>query len=144
MVLSRDFGEFDWDDAEFVGWRDPKAPLRGYLVRWLDDRLVGVSLRAAQSRMSRQIAAMCLLCQSVHAGNDVSLFTARRSGRSGREANTIGTYMCADLSCVTHIRAALRPTRALPDPSVLIAERRASLGARLDAFVREVLSTEHA
>jgi hypothetical protein len=131
----------DWAGTPFLGWRDPKAPLRGYLVRWLDDDLVGVSIRAAESRMSRRVAAMCLLCQSVHAGNEVSLFTARRGGQAGRDANTICTYMCADLACARHVLGGVRATPDSPDPALVGADRLAALEERLDAFLREVLRT---
>ena len=125
-----------------LGWRDPKAPLRGYLIRWLDGELVGLSLRAAESRMSVRVAAMCLLCQSVHAGNEVSLFTARRAGKAGRDGNTIGTYMCADLTCTGHLRSLVRATPDVPDPQALLEERIEAMTDRLDSFIREVLRAQ--
>jgi hypothetical protein len=139
LVLPKNMAVLDWEALDFLGWRDPKAPLRGYVVRWLDDRPVGIALRAAESRMSHRVAAMCLLCQSVHSGADVSLFTARRSGQAGRDGNTIGTYMCADLACCHHVRTGVRPTPDQPDPAAVVEDRRVALAARLDAFINEVL-----
>jgi hypothetical protein len=54
MVLPQGLGAFDWDSSEYLGWRDPKAPQRGYIVHWSDGRPVGIALRAAGSRMSRR------------------------------------------------------------------------------------------
>ena len=47
--------------------------------------------------------------------------------------------MCADPACSPHLRAALRLTRAVPDPAPLVAAQAAALTARLDAFVDRVL-----
>ena len=30
--------EVIWADREFLGWRDPQSPQRGYLVHWVDER----------------------------------------------------------------------------------------------------------
>ena len=96
LTLPRGFADLDWADLEVLGWRDPKAPLRGYLV--LDEAEArGIAVRAADSRMSSGTAVMCLLCQTGQSGDAVSLFTARRTGEAGRNGNTVGTYMCADL-----------------------------------------------
>ncbi|MCE3245880.1 MAG: hypothetical protein K0S72_2008, partial [Arthrobacter sp.] len=32
LNLPRDFEELNWDRVDFLGWRDEKMPLRGYLV----------------------------------------------------------------------------------------------------------------
>jgi hypothetical protein len=32
LALPKDFPTLEWDELEVLGWRDPKAPLRGYLV----------------------------------------------------------------------------------------------------------------
>ena len=56
-----------------------------------------LAVRAADSRMSSGTAVMCLLCQTGQSGDAVSLFTARRTGEAGRNGNTVGTYICADL-----------------------------------------------
>jgi hypothetical protein len=97
LTLPRDFADLDWTALELLGWRDPRAPLRGYLVVATDDRPVGIAVRAAESRMSARTTVMCLLCQTAQSGDAVSLFTARRTGAAGRNGNTVGTYMCADL-----------------------------------------------
>src|SRR6476469_6700400 len=58
LTLPRGF-----DEIAMLGWRDPKAPLRGYVVLEGDAEPVGIAVRAAESRMSSRTAAMCLLCQ---------------------------------------------------------------------------------
>src|SRR3954451_16637824 len=80
VALPRTFATTPWDDLVVLGWRDPKAPLRGYLVAERDGEPVGIAVRAADSRMSSRNSAMCLLCQTAQAAGDVSLFTARRAG----------------------------------------------------------------
>jgi hypothetical protein len=88
-----------WGDLDVLGWRDPKAPQRGYLVVPTESGLRGIVLRAPQSRVTR--TAQCLLCQTVHQDN-VALFVARRPRGNG---SSVGTYMCDDLQCSKHLRA---------------------------------------
>ena len=128
-----------WADLEVLGWRDPRAPLRGYLVALHDDEPVGITVRAAETRVQR--AAMCDLCHGVQA-DGVALFVAPRAGRAGRNGSTLGAYVCDDLACSTNLRAALRPSRQLPDPAPVIAARGAELSRRLAGFVAGVLRDE--
>ena len=93
-----------WDDLEYLGWRDPRAPQRGYLVQVTAAGPVGITVRAAESRVRR--AAMCDLCHQVHQ-DGVGLFVAPRSGAAGRNGDTIGLYVCDDLACSRHLRDAL-------------------------------------
>jgi hypothetical protein len=46
LALPEDFDILDWSQLELLGWRDPKAPLRGYLVVETDERPVGIAVRA--------------------------------------------------------------------------------------------------
>ncbi len=128
-----------WDDLDFLGWRDAKAPLRGYAVLWRQDRPVGIALRAADTRMSARTSAMCLLCQSTQSGAEVTLFTARRAGAAGRDGNTVGQYVCADLACSRRVRTDIPPWLRERDPEEVVAERVAELRRRLDTFVDHVL-----
>jgi hypothetical protein len=139
MTLPRSFADTTWDDLVVLGWRDPKAPLRGYLVLEREDGPVGVALRAADSRMSARTTAMCLLCQTAQSGSDVSLFTARRAGEAGRNGDTVGTYMCADLGCATRARTEIPPWLRERDPDEVAAERTAELEQRLHGFLDSVL-----
>ncbi|MFD2091646.1 FBP domain-containing protein [Blastococcus deserti] len=138
LALPKDFDTLDWSALELLGWRDPKAPLRGYLVVEDGDRPVGVAVRAADTRMSGRTTAMCLLCQTAQPGDAVSLFTARRTGEAGRNGNTVGTYMCADLRCAQRVRADIPPWLQDRDPAEVLAERTAELRERVQGFVDAV------
>jgi hypothetical protein len=138
LTLPKDFAELDWDELELLGWRDPKAPLRGYLVVESDDEVVGIAVRAAESRMSVRTTAMCLLCQTAQTGDAVSLFTARRVGEAGRNGNTVGTYICADLGCSRRVRTEIPPWLQDHDPDEVVEERAAELRGRVTGFLESV------
>lgn len=138
LTLPRGFADLDWSGLDVLGWRDPKAPLRGYLVLDLADGPVGIAVRAADSRMSSGTAVMCLLCQTGQAGDAVSLFTARRTGEAGRNGNTVGTYICADLGCSDRVRTDIPPWLQLRDPDEVVAERAAELRGRAEGFLDAV------
>jgi hypothetical protein len=139
MTLPRDLATTSWEDLVVLGWRDPKAPLRGYLVAERDGGPVGVAVRAADSRMSARTAATCLLCRTTQSGSDVSLFTARRAGEAGRQGNTVGTYMCADLGCAVRARTEIPAWLRERDPDEVAAERTAELAQRVQGFLDSVL-----
>ncbi len=138
LALPKDFAALAWDDLGVLGWRDPKAPLRGYLVAESDGAVVGIALRAAESRMSSRTAAMCLLCQTTQSGDAVSLFTARRMGEAGRNGNTVGTYICADLGCSQRARTEIPPWLQDRNPDEVGAERAAELHERVHGFLDSV------
>lgn len=139
LHLPAGFGGLAWDGLELLGWRDPKAPLRGYLVLERDGAPLGIALRAADTRMSGRTPAMCLLCETALSGDEVSLFTARRAGESGRNGNTVGTYICADLGCSDRARTEIPPWLRERDPAVVGEERTAELHRRAHAFADAVL-----
>ena len=141
MHLPAGFARLDWDGLAVLGWRDPKAPLRGYLVLERDGAPLGISLRAADTRMSGRTPAMCLLCETALSGDAVSLFTARRAGEAGRNGNTVGTYICADLGCSERARTEIPPWLRERDPDEVSEERTAELCRRAHAFADAVLGT---
>ncbi len=95
LAVPRDLGERPWDDLDFLGWRDPGAPDRSYLVREEDDgRLTGVALRFQPGRSGFLQRSLCALCLTTHPRGGVSLMTARKAGPAGREGNSVGLYMC--------------------------------------------------
>ncbi|MFD5826897.1 FBP domain-containing protein [Lentzea sp. NPDC060358] len=103
MHVPRDLGERRWDDLDFLGWRDPAAPDRSYLVIELDGELVGIALRrATKAGLARK--TMCSWCLTTHQGDGVSLMTARKAGKSGQLGNSVGAYVCADLDCSLYLR----------------------------------------
>lgn len=141
MTPPRDLGDLDWPSLDVLGWRDPKAELRGYLVHEQDDGVVGIALRAADTRMSSRRSAMCLLCHEVQSAGAVSLFTARRAGGAGRNGNTVGTYICADLDCAHRAQEVPSTARHLDADlqELAVAERVEGLRRRLGAFTADVL-----
>nr|WP_269799599.1 FBP domain-containing protein [Geodermatophilus chilensis] len=89
--------------------------------------------------MSPATPPMCLLCQTAQSGSDVSLFTARRAGEAGRNGNTVGTYVRADLACAVRARTEIPPWLRERDPEEVAAERTAELEQQLHGFLDAVL-----
>jgi hypothetical protein len=137
MMLPAAFAGIDWPNLEDLGWRDPKAPQRGYLVLPLDDRLTGVALRAPEGTTNKTV--MCTLCRTTHSGGGVALFVARRGGAAGRNDNTVGTYICADLACPKYIRLTRATAAIAPEPGKDVEARAAGLIDRTSAFIDRVL-----
>ncbi|HEX6360697.1 FBP domain-containing protein [Actinophytocola sp.] len=104
LAIPRDLAEWPWDDLDFLGWRDPAAPERAYLVMEAGDGLVGIVLRRATPPAGRMRRSMCSLCLTTHTGDGVSLMTARKAGRGGQSGNSVGAYMCTDLACSLYLR----------------------------------------
>jgi hypothetical protein len=139
IALPSRLAELPWESLDFLGWRDAKAPNRGYLVVRRDGGVTGIAVSTQTSGAARRFAGLCDLCNTAHHVSDVALFAARRAGSAGREGNTVGMYMCADLACSLYIRG-LREVD-LPQGETAAPEIRAErLTTRLETFVRRVLS----
>ena len=133
--------EVIWDAREYLGWRDPGSPHRGYLVHWVDERPVGVVLRASEVSLTHGITAMCSLCRTPQPSDQVTLFSAPRAGQAGRDGNTVGTYICDDLAC-SHIIRILPPKQPMqPEPTEIVASRATALLERVQGFTANVLKT---
>jgi hypothetical protein len=130
--------EMYWDDREYLGWRDPGSPQRGYVVSWQDGRAIGIVLRAAEARLQVG-SAICSLCNTPQPAGQVTMFSAVRAGDAGRRGDSVGTYICADLACSLLIRIAPPQYEMQPSPDEIVAARAAVLQVRLDAFVGRVL-----
>jgi len=141
LRLPPDFLLADWDHLDFLAWRDPQARGRGYLITQVGDDPVGVLLRAAEGT-SRVSSALCNLCHTMQPADQVSLFSARKAGPAGLHGDTVGTYICTDLSCHENVRLAapLAPNeiRASVDTRIDGTRRRA------EAFVERVLESARA
>ena len=129
-----------WNDREYLGWRDQQAHQRGYLVHWIDERPVGLLLRASEFSLQPGIAAMCSLCRITRRSDEVTLFSAPRAGQAGRDGNTVGTYICDDLAC-SHLIRILPPAAPLQDPAELLATRIAGLTERVRNFTADIMKT---
>jgi hypothetical protein len=142
LNIPRDLEEQPWDDLDFLGWRDHSTLDRGYLVAVLDDRLVGVTLRTnPKSSRGFTTRSMCSLCLTTHTSGGVSLMTARRAGEPGRQGNTVGQYLCADLACSLYVRGRKKSiVGAEIDETISVDEKIARARVNLEAFVGQVLS----
>ena len=139
MTLPPRFTELPWESLDFLGWRDPKAPNRGYLVVRRGAGVIGIALNTQASGAPRRGAGLCDLCMTAHHLSDVALFAARRAGSAGRGGNTVGTYICADLACSLYLRG-LRELD-VPQGETAAPEVRAErLVTRLEGFVNRVLA----
>ncbi|WP_377268566.1 FBP domain-containing protein [Peterkaempfera sp. SMS 1(5)a] len=141
LWLPRDLADLPWADLDFLGWRDPGAPDRGHLVAQHRGELVGIVLRAPQGpRRSFTRTTVCSVCVTPHTGSGVSLLAAPRAGAAGREGNTVGTYMCADLACPLYVRGRKRTELVSRyEESLTVDEQVTRMLANLDGFLQQVL-----
>ena len=92
LTLPADFNTLDWERLDYLGWRDPKLERRAYVVvPTLDGRIVGVLLRHPGTAVRR--LAQCSWCADTSIPNPVVLYSAKRSGESGRLGNAVGADM---------------------------------------------------
>ncbi|MGA5895628.1 FBP domain-containing protein [Streptomyces venetus] len=139
LAVPRDLAERPWDDLDFLGWRDPGAPDRSYLVVERDGRLVGVSMRFQAAQRGFLHRSMCSLCLTTHPRGGVSLMTARKAGPAGREGNSVGVYMCTDLACSLYVRGKKVPeSGSRLDESLTLAAQIERTRGHLAAFLDKV------
>ncbi|MEU4730482.1 FBP domain-containing protein [Streptomyces sp. NPDC023588] len=144
LRLPLDFAELPWGDLDFLGWVDPAAPLRAHLVLPRTQGPLGISLRVPSvSRSSALKSSLCQICLTGHASSGVTLLAAPLAGARGRDGNTVGTYICADLACPLYVRGKrqpkLRTTRY--EESLTLDERLARMSENLDAFAARVTAS---
>lgn len=128
-----------WDEREFLGWRDAHHPTKGYLVFWVGDEVRGLMVRSAESSMPAGRSALCALCHTQQPAPQVSLFVAPKAGEEGARGNTVGTYLCADLSCSAMIRMVVDVPGAQSAEAVL-ATKSDNIRQRLENFSRRVIA----
>ncbi|MCY9786112.1 FBP domain-containing protein [Nocardiopsis sp. EMB25] len=104
----RDLAERPWEHLDFLGWRDHTAHERAYLVVEGEEGPVGVALRIVPARDGFR-PTLCSLCLTTHRGGGVTLMSAPKAGKAGREGNTVGLRMCADFACSLYIRGLREP-----------------------------------
>ncbi|MFF7459263.1 FBP domain-containing protein [Kitasatospora sp. NPDC008115] len=137
LNVPRDLAERSWDDLDFLGWRDPQAPDRGYLVIELDGRLVAIVLRASGATAWQARGSLCSLCRTPHA-DGVSLLVAPRAGKAGKQGHSVGAYMCADLACSLYMRGLKDPGTRFRE-SLTLEEKIDRMTGNLTAFLAKVL-----
>ncbi|MDI5966946.1 FBP domain-containing protein [Streptomyces sp. SL13] len=141
LRLPLDFAELPWDELDFVGWVDPGAPLRAHLVLPREQGPLGISLRVpAATPASAVKSSMCQICLTGHASSGVTLLVAPLAGPRGRQGNTVGTYICADLACPLYVRGKRQPKLRTVryEESLTVDERLARMSDNLNAFVARV------
>jgi hypothetical protein len=121
-------GGVPWADLDFMGWTDPGAPLRALLVVPGVDGPTGVVLRRPEpSKANATRSSMCRVCLTEHGTSGVALFVAPLAGAAGRQGNSIGEYLCADLACSLYLRG-----RRQPKMRLVRREETLSLHERID------------
>ncbi|AMM22234.1 translation elongation factor [Frondihabitans sp. PAMC 28766] len=136
LTLPARFDDIDWESLDYLGWRDPKAPRRAYVVVPTDAEVVGILLRQAEA--SPRSRAQCTWCQDVTLPNDVVFYAAKRAGSAGRKGDTVGTLVCADFECSANVRKPPPPAYLGFDVEAARQGRMASLGERAAAFAANV------
>ncbi|MET7711604.1 FBP domain-containing protein [Streptomyces sp. NPDC005407] len=142
LKLPMEFAELPWEDLDFLGWTDPGAPLRAHIVLPRANGPVGVTLRVPSTgRTSALKSRMCHACLTGHASSGVTLFAAPLAGAAGREGNTVGTYLCADLACSLYIRGRRQPKLrgGLHEETLTLDERITRTVGNLTAFADKVM-----
>ncbi|MFC9116552.1 MULTISPECIES: FBP domain-containing protein [Streptomyces] len=139
LNVPRDLAERPWDDLDFLGWRDPGAPDRSYVVVERQDGLVGVAMRFQPAQRGFLHRSMCSLCLTTHPRGGVSLMTARKAGPAGREGNSVGAYMCTDLACSLYLRGLKVPeTGARFEESLTLDQQIDRTRGNLLAFIAKL------
>jgi hypothetical protein len=138
MSLPPGLDATNWADLDFLGWIDPGAPERAYLVLPAETGPIGIALRAAAGRSGRLRSAICQFCVTAHAVSDITLFSAALAGPAGRQGNVVGTYLCADLACSLYVRGKRRPTVPQPGETLTTDERVDRLVDNVHRFVLRV------
>ncbi len=139
MPVPPDLAALPWHQLDYLGWRDPRAPGRAFLVAPHRGDVVGLALRAPQGAGRRKGSSICAICWAVRTAPEVDLFVAPRAGAAGRSGNTVGTYVCADLACSANVRG-LRKLELPQGESLPVPRRVERLQARLDAFVERAVA----
>ena len=135
--LPKDIDTTNWDGLDYLGWRDPKFPLRGYLVTVIDDQVVGLVLRAPDAS-SKRSKILCELCRDVYSELDVLMWVARKAGPLGNRGDTMGTLICADFECSANVRTPPKPTAMYPDPQVIVDRQVTGLQERTAQFINRI------
>ncbi|MEW2354241.1 FBP domain-containing protein [Spirillospora sp. NPDC029432] len=140
LGLPKDLDDQPWEHLDFLGWRDPGAPGRSYLITESGDRLVGIALRVTSGGgRGFTTRSMCSLCLTTRTGGGVALMTARRTGEAGRQGNTVGQYLCGDLDCSLYVRGRKESVAGgVMEESLTLDEKVARLHANLNAFLTKI------
>ncbi|MET8156835.1 FBP domain-containing protein [Sphaerisporangium sp. NPDC005289] len=140
--LPKDLADLPWEDLDFLGWRDPGAPERAYVVAERNGGLVGIALRVTSGGLRNFTQrSMCSLCLTTQTGGGVGLMTARRTGEAGRQGNSVGQYLCGDLACSLYTRGKKQTAGSgVIEESLTVEEKVARTRANLHSFLDKVVA----
>ena len=138
LNLPKNFDTLDWESLDFLGWRDGKMPLRGYLVLPGANRPTGIMLRAPKGGAKKNRSVLCELCRDIFSKDDVLLWVAKRAGQSGRNGNTVGTLICAEFGCCRNVRVEPPVNEINPDLAAVVLRQIAGLADRTAQFLDRV------
>lgn len=103
LTLPADFEAIEWDRLDLLGWRDPKLGRRSYaVIPTLEGGLLGLLFRHPGSRPRTR--AQCSWCNDATLPNDVVLYNAKRSGKAGKNGDTLSSLICEDFQCSANAR----------------------------------------
>jgi hypothetical protein len=136
VTVPVDLDERPWADLDYLGWQDPKAPGRAYLVIERGDQVRGVAMRLSDGGAGRARKTMCDVCLTV---GSVALMVAPRAGKAGQRGDSVGLYLCAGLDCSLFARNKRSNGTVVMEERLTAEEKVARLVANLDTFVARVL-----
>ncbi|MFF3876320.1 FBP domain-containing protein [Streptomyces sp. NPDC001978] len=140
LSVPRDLADRPWDDLDFLGWRDPQAPDRAYLVAEEDGRARALVLRSTGAGSWQTRRSMCSMCLTLHTGG-VSLMVAPKAGRAGQQGNSVGAYICSDLACSLYVRGKKDAgVGARLQESLTLEEKIQRTVANVAAFITKVIA----
>ncbi|MEU3018641.1 MULTISPECIES: FBP domain-containing protein [unclassified Nocardiopsis] len=144
LTLPTPLPPLDWEDTDFLGWIDPKAPGRAYLVVDSGEHPLGIALRLPTgNRKANFFKSMtCSFCLTVHPAGGVRLFSAPKPGRAGRQGDTVGLYVCADLACPLYVRGKRESALIQPAETITREERVQRLRLNVHRFASSFLSLD--
>lgn len=134
--LPPDLEERPWGDMDYLGWKDPKAPQRSYLVSDRGGRVRAIALRTSEGGVGRTRKTMCDLCITV---GSVSLMVAPRAGTAGQRGDSVGTYVCSALDCSLFVRNIRSNGTVIMEERLTTEQKIERLVANLDTFMARVL-----
>ncbi|GAA5230017.1 FBP domain-containing protein [Arthrobacter cryoconiti] len=136
LTLPENFATLDWEELDFLGWRDRKYPELGYVVGYVDAKPTAILLRRAEA--ATRARPQCTLCEDVFLPNDVAFFNAKRAGKAGRNGNTVSTLMCAGFECSANVRRLPVAAYLGFDVEGARRERMATLVSNFEGFLRNL------
>lgn len=127
-----------WERLDYLGWRDPQTPRRGFAVVPTVDGLKGIVVQTTAESLGAGRQSMCAWCHDVRLPHPVVMYVARRAGSAGREGSTVGTLICEGFQCSANVRKPPPSPYKGFDMEAHIAERITGLRERSQAFLAVV------